>query len=153
MADQAIPGKEWGGKPIPRGCSSGQIRHQDLRRGHARSGDGSHRCVSRNDDPGRLPGQIHPVIDTSGIPDTEYKIQGAGDVRPSGSEAHLRVAAVTTKSLPDPMPQPKIRSVQITPQVIVWYADQINLDPQNRTQYSEAEDPSRKGSERDTGRS
>ncbi len=85
-------------------------------------------------------GKYTLVIDTSGIPDTEYKIQGAGDVKTIRLGGSSQSSSSDDEEPARAYAQPKIRSVQITPQVIVWYADQINLDPQNRTQYSEAEE-------------
>ncbi len=85
-------------------------------------------------------GKYTLVIDTSGIPDTEYKIQGAGDVKTIRLGSSSQGSSSDDEEPAQAYAQPKIRSVQITPQVIVWYADQINLDPQNGTQYSEAEE-------------
>lgn len=83
-------------------------------------------------------GKYNLVIDTTGIPNTEYRIAGAGDVKTIRLGGSSQSTSRDEEEPARVYAQPKIRSVEMTREVIAWYADQIGLDPQNGTQFGEA---------------
>ncbi len=102
-------------------------------------------------------GKYSLIIDTSGIPNGDYKIMGAGDskiVRIGGSSGALgsegsgsegSSSGVGHESYDDsgsaPMPPAKENSQgkEITPDILAWYAIQNHLDPNDSRQYSDAQ--------------
>ena len=95
-------------------------------------------------------GKYSLPVDTSGITDGAYKIEGAGETKTiqvggrketsniqytdSGSSGQSDNTAAAPGSL-----KRRETPVAITPEVVTWYAGHIGLDPKNQEQYSEAE--------------
>jgi len=83
-------------------------------------------------------GKYGMEIDTSGIPNGDYRIEGAGDSK----TIHIGGSSQSTSSGDDGgnayIPQ-KPKQVEITRNVIKWYAHQIGLNPSNSSQYAETE--------------
>ncbi len=92
-------------------------------------------------------GNYSLVIDTSGIPSGDYKIEGDGDSKvvhiggtSSASSAGERsVGHESSGGTASPYVDENARGLEITPDIIAWYADGHALDPKNATQYAEAE--------------
>ncbi|MGD0951590.1 MAG: hypothetical protein ABR985_04225 [Methanotrichaceae archaeon] len=95
-------------------------------------------------------GKYSLSVDTSGITDGAYKIEGAGETKTiqvggrketsniqytdSGSSGQSDNTAAAPGSL-----KRQETPVAITPEVVTWYAGHIGLDPKNQEQYSKAE--------------
>lgn len=80
------------------------------------------------------------AIDTSGVPEGEYRIESAGDVKvvritsASGSRGDSVTSEVSeTESVET------VSEVRITPEVVRWYANMSGLRMENTTQYQEVE--------------
>lgn len=93
-------------------------------------------------------GRYSLVIDTSGIPNGDYRISGAGDSKvvhigghaedsSSGSSSSSGSAGSWTP--PAKESSPDSPGIEITQDVIQWYAGLHGLDPKNSGQYAEAE--------------
>ena len=96
-------------------------------------------------------GKYELVIDTSGIPAGDYRIEGAGDLKtirirePSATS----ISAASQQNRGDgggdggddhvSSADKKETQVEITPKVIQWYAIEIGLKVENKSQYDEAE--------------
>jgi hypothetical protein len=93
-------------------------------------------------------GKYELVIDTSGIPAGDYRIEGAGDLKtirirePSATS----ISAASQQNRGDGGGDDHVSSadkketqVEITPEVIQWYAIEIGLKVENKSQYDEAE--------------
>lgn len=92
-------------------------------------------------------GKYGLIIDTSGIPSGDYTIEGAGDSRvihfggvtsasTSGESSEGRDSSGGAAS---PYASESTLGMEITPDVIAWYASGHGLDPKNATQYADAE--------------
>ncbi len=93
-------------------------------------------------------GKYELVIDTSGIPAGDYRIEGAGDlkiVRISKPSA-TSISSASQLNRGDGGGDDQVSSadkketqVEITPKVIQWYAIETGLRVENKSQYDEAE--------------
>jgi hypothetical protein len=89
-------------------------------------------------------GKYGMVIDTSGIPGGDYRIEGAGDSKTIhiGGSSETSQTSQSTSSGDDggnTYTEPKPAPVEITSPVIKWYASQIGLSINNSSQYDTAE--------------
>lgn len=91
-------------------------------------------------------GRYSLVMDTSGIPNGDYRISGAGDskVVHIGGHAEDSSSDSSPGSADSPTPPAKESSPgslgrEITRDVVQWYAGLHGLDPKNSGQYAEAE--------------
>ena len=94
-------------------------------------------------------GKYSLIIDTSGIPSGDYRIEGGGDSKvihlggaslassSSSGESSGAYAGSGGTSLPNVAEN--ATGLEITPDIIAWYAGGHGLDPKNKTQYAEAE--------------
>lgn len=91
-------------------------------------------------------GRYSMVIDTSGIPGTEYRITGAGDSKTVsiGDSAQSKSTAGSEDEPARSHAGPEIRQAETTPEVIEWYANQIGIDSQHEGRYAEAKDALKK---------
>lgn len=88
-------------------------------------------------------------IDTSGIPPGEYRIEGAGDTKiihlGSSSESVVSGKSIQKEATGSGYVEEKLestenpKSVEITPEVVRWYAEKTGMECSNESQYAEAE--------------
>ena len=82
-------------------------------------------------------GDYRLIIDTAGIPGGEYTIRGAGQTKTLRIDGSSSSAATTSRaSSPRSAPQPS-SPVEITGEVLEWYAGSIGKDASNATQVAE----------------
>ncbi len=92
-------------------------------------------------------GKYSLVIDTSGIPSGDYRIEGDGDskvIHFGGASSASSSGASSgghddSGGNPSPYVNENAQGLEITPDIIAWYAGGHGLDPKNTTQYAEAE--------------
>ena len=88
-------------------------------------------------------GKYGMVIDTSGIPGGDYRIEGAGDSKTihigGSSETSQTSQSTSGDGGGNTYIEPKPAPVEITSPVIKWYASQIGLSLNNSSQYDTAE--------------
>ncbi len=80
------------------------------------------------------------VIDTTGIPAGDYRIQGAGDVKTIrlGGGSASASPSVDIKELASSEKQVS-KPVEINREIVEWYAGQIDFEIKNASQYDEVE--------------
>jgi len=89
-------------------------------------------------------GKYSLAIDTSGIPGGDYRIEGDGEskVIPLGGASSASSSGESSGSHADsgssasPYVNENAQGLEITPDVIAWYAEGHGLDPKNTTQYA-----------------
>jgi hypothetical protein len=89
-------------------------------------------------------GKYKLIIDTSGIPAGDYRIQGAGDVktiRLGGGTAYISPSINSSEWNKNEASSEKLvlKPVEINRETVVWYAGQIGFEIKNASQYDEAE--------------
>lgn len=92
-------------------------------------------------------GKYSLVIDTSGMPDGDYRIEGGGDSKVAhiGGTSSASSSDERSKSRDDSggtassYVDANAPGKEITPDVVAWYAGGHRLNPKNATQYAEAE--------------
>ena len=83
----------------------------------------------------------------------EFLLYKEGNFTTSYRDLHLWVNVSTGEESSQAFAEPKIGSLEITPDIVAWYADKNGHDPQDKKQYAEAEDSLRICSQVATGRS
>lgn len=89
-------------------------------------------------------GKYKLIIDTSGIPAGDYRIQGAGDakaIRLGGGSSSVSPLINSNEWNENEAPSKKQVSehVEINREIIEWYAGQIGFEIENASRYDEAE--------------
>ncbi|MCX6677693.1 MAG: hypothetical protein NTU95_07080 [Methanothrix sp.] len=89
-------------------------------------------------------GKYELVIDTSGIPAGDYRIQGAGDAKTirlgGGGSAPASALAAGNEGADETLPKKQEKKpVEINRETVEWYAGQIGFEVKNASQYDEAE--------------
>jgi len=95
-------------------------------------------------------GKYSLVIDTTGIPSGDYRIEGGGDskvIHIGGTGGTTSVSNAggsssgqdSSEGTSSPYVGENAEGLEITPDIIAWYAGGHSLDPKNATQYAEAE--------------
>lgn len=90
-------------------------------------------------------GRYELAIDTSGVPEGEYRIESSGDVKvvriasgSGGGSDRRDVASAIPEMEPEERPE-DVSEVRITPEVVRWYANLGGLRMDNSSQYAEVE--------------
>ncbi|WP_369425548.1 hypothetical protein [Methanothrix sp.] len=88
-------------------------------------------------------GKYRLVIDTSGVPEGEYRIESSGDVKvvriTTGSDGDYDRVPPAVSERRSEEPERVRGEVSITPEVVRWYANLSGLKVENSSQYQEVE--------------